>query len=57
MTSIGALTDSKTDVFFLTNEKLFGTWPFTIETMEDMSSYSMGAYARVGAYVVQIMPK
>ena len=49
MTSIGALADGKTDLFFLTNEQLLGTCPFTIETMEDMSTYSMGVCARACA--------
>ena len=49
ITSIGALMNSKADVFFLTNEKLLGTCPFTIETIEDMSTYSMGVCARVRA--------
>ena len=47
MTSIGALADGKTDLFFLTNEQLLGTCPFTIETKEDTSTFSMGVRARV----------
>lgn len=41
-TTLGMLSSGRSDIFHLTNEDLLGTWPFTLETSQDLRTYSMG---------------
>ena len=42
ITNLGMLASGRAELFALTNDDLLGSWPFSIETNQDVNSYSMG---------------